>query len=161
VEVVWMSRVLVVHAAPNNDIRQIAEAIATVATAAGGTARVAGSDSVGRPLCGWDLVVLGGPLRHGRWHREAHRFLERHRDDLVTVPVAVFGLASIGSEDAWARNRAGLDRALQRHRWFVPVSVTLFDAASPRGAAAVPTGSRDWTHVGDWARKLTALVDRD
>jgi menaquinone-dependent protoporphyrinogen oxidase len=156
-----MGRVLVVHAAPSSDTRQIAEAIATVATAAGSTARVAGPDSVGRPLCGWDLVILGAPLRHGRLHREAHRFLERHRDDLQTVPVAVFGLASTGADDTWARNRARLDRALQRHPWLVPASVALFDAASPRGVAAIPTGPRDWTEVGDWARKLTALVDQD
>jgi menaquinone-dependent protoporphyrinogen oxidase len=144
-----MSRVLVVHTAPDSDTRQVADAIATVATAAGSTARVAGSDSVGRPLGGWDLVILGAPLRHGRLRREAHRFLERHRDELGTVPVAVFGLASAGADDAWARNRAGLDRAVQRHPWFVPVSVALFDARP-----------RDWTAVGDWARKLTALVDQ-
>ena len=130
-----MSRVLVVHTAPNSDTRQIAEAIATVAIAAGAAARIAGSDSVDRSLCGWDLVVLGAPLRHGRWHREAHRFLERHQDDLETVPVAVFGLASTDPDDAWTRNRAGLDRALQRHPWFVPVSVALFDGASSRGVA--------------------------
>jgi menaquinone-dependent protoporphyrinogen IX oxidase len=77
---------------------------------------------------------------------------------LATVPVAVFGLASTRTDAAWERNRAGLDRALERHAWLVPVAVALFDTAPP-GRHPIRTGLVHWTPVGDWARKLVALVD--
>jgi hypothetical protein len=93
--------------------------------------------------------------------REAHRFLHRNRDDLGRVPVAVFGLGSARSDAEWERNRAGLDRALERHTWLVPLSVALFDATSPARRQLVRTGLPDWTAIGDWARKLVALVETE
>jgi menaquinone-dependent protoporphyrinogen oxidase len=150
-----MTRVLVIHAGDTRDAGPVADGIVTAATAAGATARVAGS-TVGGPLNGWDLVVIGAPLRHGRWHRDAHRFLRRHCADLESVPVAVFGVADVRTDDAWQRNRAALDRALERHGWLVPLEVTLFDAPST-GTRAV-SGFADWQAVGDWARKLVAVA---
>jgi menaquinone-dependent protoporphyrinogen oxidase len=40
------------------------------------------------PVAGYGLAVLGAPLYSGRWHRDAHRFLKRHRQELAGVPVA-------------------------------------------------------------------------
>jgi menaquinone-dependent protoporphyrinogen oxidase len=147
-----MSRILVIPFGDTYDIGPVATGLATAATAAGATARVAGSGFADRPLHGWDLVVLGAPVRHGRWHPDAHRFLRKPRDDLATVPVPVFGLATASTDDEWPRNRAALDRALERHNWLVPAAVTLFDAA-PAGR------SRDWRDIGEWARKLVALIE--
>jgi menaquinone-dependent protoporphyrinogen IX oxidase len=145
-----MSRILVVSAGDSHEVGPVAAGIVTAATAVGATACAAGSNSVDRPVRGWDLVVLRPPLRHGRWPLAAQRYLPTHRAALSGVPVAVFGLAAARTEDGWQRNRAALDRSLERHNWLVPVAVTLFDA----------TGSdRDWQDVGAWARKVVAIVD--
>jgi len=39
------------------------------------------------------LVILGGAIYTGRWHRDAHRFLRRNRRELAGIPIAVFGMA--------------------------------------------------------------------
>lgn len=156
-----MSHILVIPAARTTDIRQVAEAIAVAATASGAAVRVAAPELVGPPLSGWDLLVLGAPLRDGRWPREAHRFLHRNRDELSRVPVAVFGLGSAHTDAGWERNHAGLDRALERHPWLVPLAVALFDAMPSGRQHPMRTGLRDWTAIGDWTRKLVALVDAE
>lgn len=120
------------------------------ATRDGSTARVAGTVAgrlradvdevilapardVRDPVDGYALVVLGAPLYGGRWHREAHRFLGRHRADLAGVPVAVFGMRPCTDDErAWLRSRAQLDRALARHGWLAPVAVAVFGGGDPQ-----------------------------
>jgi menaquinone-dependent protoporphyrinogen oxidase len=127
-----MSHILVVYATRHGSAQQVAEAVATVATAAGAQVRVAPAASVVDPLVGWDLVVVGAPIYSGRWHRDAHRFLRRQRAGLASVPVAVFGMGPRrDDEEAWQRSRSQLDRALRRNRWLVPVAVGLFGGVDP------------------------------
>ncbi len=38
----------------------------------------------------YGAIVIGGPTRLGRWHRDACRFLQRHHTTLGRLPVAVF-----------------------------------------------------------------------
>ncbi len=38
----------------------------------------------------YGAIVIGGPTRLGRWHRDACRFLQRHHTTLGHLPVAVF-----------------------------------------------------------------------
>lgn len=38
----------------------------------------------------YGAIVVGGPTRLGRWHRDARRFLQRHHTRLGDLPVAVF-----------------------------------------------------------------------
>ena len=45
-----------------------------------------------RSLEGYDGVVVGAPMIMG-WHRDATRFLKKHRGDLKRIPLAVFVLA--------------------------------------------------------------------
>src|SRR5271169_5073510 len=55
----------------------------------------------GELVAGYDLVVFGAPLYSGRWHRDARRFLRRHRRELAAVPVAVFAMGPrTGTEEA-------------------------------------------------------------
>jgi menaquinone-dependent protoporphyrinogen oxidase len=156
-----MSRVLVVFATRNGSTQQIAEAVATVATAEGAQVQVCPAGSVRYPVTGWDLVVLGAPIYSGHWHREAHRFLKRHRAELGPVPVAVFGSGPrCDEEDAWSHSREQLDRALGKHAWLVPVAVGLFGGADPVGRHGRPgrprRDLRDWTDVATWTRKVLA-----
>lgn len=82
--------------------------LVTYATMAGSTAEIARSigDSLGEAgyavdvlamqsaddLQAYDAIVVGGPMILG-WHREARRFLRRHRSTLEGIPFAVFATA--------------------------------------------------------------------
>ncbi len=90
--------------------------------------------AAGESVAGYDLIVLGAPLYSGRWHRDAHRFLRRHRQELAAVPVAVFAMGPrTDTEEAWQRSRAQLDRALAKRDWLSPVAVTVFGGVDPPG----------------------------
>lgn len=156
-----MSRVLVAYATRNGSTQQVAEAIGAVALASGAEVRVEPAASVREPLAGWDLIVLGGCLYSGRWHHDAHRFLRRHRRELASVPVAVFGMGPRrDDEEAWQGSRAQLDRALSRRSWLVPVAVGVFGGVDPpRHNRAARRDMRDWTEIGDWARKVLAELE--
>lgn len=52
------------------------------------------------PLGDPDIVVIGGALYANRWHRDARRFVRRHRDTLAQMPVWLF---SSGPLDGSAR----------------------------------------------------------
>ncbi len=159
-----LRRVLVLYATKHGSTEQVAEAVAIAARASGADVDVMPVGSVRQPLVGWDLVVLGAPLYFGRWHRDAHRFLRRHRAELASVPVAVFGMGPRhDDEEAWQRSRAQLDRALAKRAWLVPVAVAVFGGVDPAGRNAVGRRDlRDWTEIGNWARKVLALaIDED
>ena len=152
-----MTRVLVLHATRHGSTREVAQAVAAAATAAGADVRAAPAASFRAPLAGFDRVVLGAPIYSGRWHRDAHRFLKRHRSELDSVPVAVFGLGPRrDAEEAWQSSRAQLDRALARRPWLVPVAVAVFGGADPPGGKPGRRDLRDWAEIGDWARKVLA-----
>jgi menaquinone-dependent protoporphyrinogen oxidase len=155
-----MSRVLVVFATRNGSTEQIAEAVATAATADGAQVRFCQAASVREPVAGWDLVVLGAPIYSGRWHHDAHRFLKRHRTELASVPVAVFGSGPRrDEEEAWSSSREQLDRALGKHPWLVPVAVGLFGGADPaRRHRRERRDLRDWADVATWTRKVLAAA---
>ncbi len=154
-----MSHILVVYATKHGSTQQVADAIATVALASGAFVEVTPAASMREPVDGWDLVVLGAPLYSGRWHHHAHRFLERHRTELATVPVAVFGMGPRrDADEAWQRSRAQLDRALAKHAWLVPVAVGLFGGVDPTRRGRPGRDIRDWTEIGTWARKTFTLV---
>ena len=117
--------VLVAYATKHGSTREVAESIACTLKAFAadvefGEAREVRSQPGHGPgqARRWTLVVLGAPLYSGRWHRDAHRFLRRHRKELAGVPVAVFGMGPRKDDVlAWERSRTQLDRALAKHSW--------------------------------------------
>jgi menaquinone-dependent protoporphyrinogen oxidase len=155
-----MTSVLVAYATRNGSTRGVAQAIGEVMLAAGVTTEIVPAHALAGPLTGKDLVVLGAPLYSGRWHRDAHRFLKRHRRDLDAVPVAVFALGPRrDEEDAWQQSWMQLHRALAKRPWLHPVVVELFGGADPvRRGRPAGRDLRDWTEIGDWARKVLALT---
>lgn len=56
-------------------------------------------------------------------------------------------------------SRAQLDRALAKRAWLVPVAVAVFGGADPiRRGQMQRRDLRDWTEIGEWARKVLALA---
>ncbi len=154
-----MINVLVAYATKHGSTKEVAEAIA--GTLAGHVAvDFRPARSVREPVTGWDLVVLGAPIYSGRWHRDAHRFLKRHRKELPHVAVAVFAMGPRDSSgEAWLRSRAQLDRALARHEWLRPTATAVFGGADPpRRATESRRDLRDWDHIRAWAADLPRLL---
>jgi menaquinone-dependent protoporphyrinogen oxidase len=44
----------------------------------------------------YDAVIVGGALYAGRWHRDARRYVRRHREELRDVPVWLFSSGPLG-----------------------------------------------------------------
>ena len=75
--------VLMAYATKNGSTRQVAEAITAALREGGAQVTILPARAVRESAAGYNLVVLGAPLYSGRWHRDAHRFLKRHRRDLA------------------------------------------------------------------------------
>lgn len=123
-----------------------------------------------RTLAGYDKVVLGAPLYMFRWHKDARRFLSRHRKALTERPAAVFALGPFvtGDEKEWREARELLDKELAKFPRFTPVAIELF------GGKFEPTGLhfpfrlfmqevpavdlRDWTAIRAWANDLAVKL---
>lgn len=162
--------ILVAYATRHGSTEQVAEAVAK-------TLREGGFDVDCRPtrdvrtLEGYDRIVLGAPLYMYRWHKDARRFLSRHRKGLVERPVAVFALGPTHEpydEEEWRDSRAQLDKELAKFPWLSPVAVELFggkfDPESLRFpmdlfARAEPASDiRDWTTIHAWAEDLGSVL---
>ncbi|MBN1450573.1 MAG: hypothetical protein JW963_06115 [Anaerolineales bacterium] len=158
--------VLVGYATRYGSTREVAEAVAA-------TLREGGFEVDIRPvrevhtLAGYSAVVLGAPLFMFRWHRDALRFLSRHRKVLTERPVAVFALGPTHDpydEQEWRDSRAQLDQELVKFPWFTPVALEIFGGKYdpvklrfPINALAgkVPASDlRDWPSIRAWAAGL-------
>ncbi len=108
-------RVLVAYGTANGSTQEIAETVAEVLRTTGVTAEVLPARSV-TDLDRYEAVVVGGALYAGRWHKDARRFVQRHRGALAHRPVWFF---SSGPLDSTASRRdippvPGVKRAMVR-----------------------------------------------
>ncbi|HET6951673.1 MAG TPA: flavodoxin domain-containing protein [Acidimicrobiales bacterium] len=58
---------------------------------------VVAAREAGRPG-GYDAVIVGGALYGGRWHRDARRYVTRHRRELRDLPVWLFSSGPLGDD---------------------------------------------------------------
>lgn len=156
-----MTGILVTYATEHGSTRQVAEAIAVVLRRDGLGVELRAARDVRGPVYGFGLVVLGAPLYSGRWHRDAHWFLEQHRSELGQVRVAVFGMGPRSDNpESWRRSRSQLNRALSRRGWLTPAAVAVFGGVDPgeRRRRQPVRDLRDWTAIRSWAEALPALA---
>jgi menaquinone-dependent protoporphyrinogen oxidase len=122
-------------------------------------------------LEGYSAVVLGAPLFMFRWHKDALRFLSRHRKTLIERPVAVFALGPTHDpydEKEWQDSRAQLDTELAKFPWFAPAALEMFggkyDPAYLRFPLNMLAGKepasdlRDWAAIRAWATNLKPIL---
>jgi len=81
-------RVLLVYATRHGSTREVADAVAEELRAAGHKVDQRPAAEAPGPA-GYDAVVVGGPMIMG-WHRQAVRFVAKHRKGLAEVPLAFF-----------------------------------------------------------------------
>lgn len=156
--------VLVTYATKYGSTREVAEAIAATLCEDGLRVEILPAREV-RSLEGYNEVVLGAALYMGRWHKDARRFLKRHRSALVHLPVAIFALGPLSAgEKEWQGSRAQLDRALAQAPWLTPTAVELFGGVINQAELHylfnhMPAGdARDWTAIRAWASGLGAAL---
>lgn len=152
--------VLVAYATKHGSTREVAQAISATLQEGGAEVEFRRARDVRESIGGRDLVVLGAPLYSGRWHRDAHRFLKRHRKELPAVPVAVFGMGPREpDQEAWQRSRNQLDRALAKRDWFMPAAVVVFGGVDPpKRKDGRRRDLRDWDAVRAWALTVAGLT---
>jgi menaquinone-dependent protoporphyrinogen oxidase len=157
------TRVLVAYASRHGATREVAEAVAATLRSRGLAVQLMPAAEVGH-LHRCDAVVLGGALYTGRLHKDARRFLSRHREALTQRRLAVFALGprTLQSTDLKA-SRAQLDRAL-RSAQVVPEAVAIFGAVVRPDELRFPfnrmpaSDARDWAAIATWAEELAARL---
>jgi menaquinone-dependent protoporphyrinogen oxidase len=162
--------ILVVFATRYGSTQEVAEAI-TATLREGGLAVLCEPMTKVRTLEGCGAVVLGAPLYMFRWHKDAKRFLSRHRQALTERPVAVFALGPTHDphdEKEWQDSRAQLDKELAKFPWLTPVALEMFggkyDPAKLRFPIKLLAGKepasdiRDWTSIRAWASSLAVKL---
>jgi len=155
-----MTHILVAYATKSGSTQEVAEYIGTVLQEDGADLELCPAKWVRERIEGYDLVMLGAPLYSGRWHRDAHRFLKRHREELGRVPVWVFGMgARSGSPEAWRKARFQLDRALAKRAWLQPIASTVFGGVDPPDTDGVRRDLRDWDQIRAWASDVSRSIE--
>ncbi|MDX3388138.1 flavodoxin domain-containing protein [Streptomyces niveiscabiei] len=154
--------VLVAYGTANGSTARLAEAVAEALRERGLTVEVRPASSVSG-VAPYEAVVVGGALYAGRWHRDARRFVRRHRRALAGRPMWLF---SSGPLDASAGERdippvAGVRRAMASldARGHVTFGGCLEEGArgwvAGRILAAGKGGDfRDFDAVREWAERI-------
>jgi menaquinone-dependent protoporphyrinogen oxidase len=164
------SSVLVGYATRYGSTQEVAEAIAATLREAGLAVDVRPAREV-RTLAEYNAVVLGAPLFMFRWHKDALRFLSRHREALTELPLAIFALGPVHDphdEEEWQNSRAQLDKELAKFPWLRPPALEVFggkyDPARLRPPMSWFAGKepasdiRDWAAIRAWAAGLKPIL---
>ena len=159
-----ITKVLVAYGTTNGSTARIAETVADVLGKEGLTAEALPARTV-ESVSGYDAVVVGGGLYAGRWHKDARRFVRRHRADLAGSPVWLF---SSGPLDPSASERdippvPGVKRAMDRvdAEGHITFGGCLLEGARGRVARMILRSGkggdfRDFAQIEDWARSVAA-----
>jgi len=111
----------------------------------------------------YDAVIIGAPLRHGRWQRAARRFVKRHREILEAKDVAVFVSGPCaGGAEAYDRSWNRIIKTLTRLGWLDPVRIEVFPELEHNDLPCCDPG--DQSRVAQWSQNLSVamhLADSD
>ena len=166
---------LVAYGTRYGSTREVAEAVAGTLEEQGVEADV----KTAREVCsldGYDSVVLGTPLYMGALHKDMRALLDKNREALAHMPVALFALGPIKAEDGVDGSRAQLIEALAKLPVPTPASTAVFVGAydparlgfRDRMIAALPASplhgetahdDRDWETIRAWAVELPVSLD--
>ena len=161
--------VLVGYATRYGSTQEVAEAVAATLRECGLEVDIQPMRKV-RTLAGYSAVVLGAPLYMFRWHKDARRFLSRHREALTKRSVAVFALGPIttGDEKEFQGSRAQLDKELAKFPWLTLVALEIFGGKFDPAKLRFPyklfmrqvpaIDLRDWTAIRAWTSNLAVKL---
>lgn len=160
-----MASVLVAYASKYGSTREVAERVADRLRSAGFDVDTAPASEVSS-VSKYSAVVLGVALYFFMWRKDAHRFLNRHRDALSGLPVAVFGLGPLeDTPEQFEGARGHLDKGLAKHDWLHPSAVAVFGGRLDPSSLRFPDNNpamrgmgaldlRDFGAIEVWADSL-------
>jgi menaquinone-dependent protoporphyrinogen oxidase len=164
--------VLVAYATRHGSTQEVAEAVAAELRERGLAVNIQPMRKV-RTLEGYGAAVLGTAIYMFRLHKDARRFLSRHRQDLTKRPVAIFALGPFNDEEKeWQGVRAQLDKELAQFPWFTPVAREIFGGKFDPAELRFPynlvpylkrlpaSDIRDWEAIRAWASNLAEKFQR-
>jgi menaquinone-dependent protoporphyrinogen IX oxidase len=167
-------RLLLVYATRHGSTREVADAVTEELRAAFAEIDVREAKAAPGPA-GYDAVVVGGPMIMG-WHKDAERYLKRHRAELGDVPFAVFVTAASLTEDGldavrgvpvakdtWLVKRPkNADKLGRKERYALPAHYVgdILDACAPARPSSVAlfAGSLDLTKMNVLEKLFVLLV---
>lgn len=159
-----MARVLVAHASRYGSVEEVAHFVGEVLRDEGVECDVVAAGKASH-LDGYDLVVLGSGLYATRLHRDARRFLRRHREELARVPFAVFAMGPLSDDPAEAEKvRPQLEHGLERYPELTPVATEVFGGVISPERMPFPFNRmaagdhRDWDEIRRFAMSLPVPV---
>ena len=163
-----MKQVLIAYATVYGSTREVAEKVGEVLAERGIQTTVRAAADVDS-LDGFSAVVLGGALYFFRLHKDARRFLSRHRKALKDLPFAVFGTGPTNNkEEEFAGARKHLDGSLRKFKELSPVVTEVFGGKLDPKALRFPhklpmpaSDIRDWDAIRAWAQSLPAALGLD
>jgi menaquinone-dependent protoporphyrinogen oxidase len=165
-------KVLVAYASTHGSTQEVAEAIVATLRKNELAVDLQPARSV-RTLEGYGAVVLGAPLYMFHMHRDALRFLAKHKKALTGgIPIAIFAGGSIESGEDVERQevRKQLDQELAKFPWLRPLAVEViggkFDPTRlhlpwsliPALRGMPPRDLRDWDAIRTWAGGLAVQL---
>ena len=163
--------VLVAYATRYGSTKEVAEAVTATLRECGLLVDIRPMREVDT-LTRYSSVVLGAALYMFRWHKDAIRFLSRHRKALMKRPVAIFALGPTHDphdEKEWRDSQNQLDKGLAKFPWLKPVVREMFGGKYDPTKLRFPlnwfAGSepasdiRDWTAINTWATKLASKLE--
>ena len=99
-------RVVVGYASAHGSTREIAAGVAERLTRAGIGVDLVSMDELDA-IVSYDAAVLGSAIHNMTWLPEATSFVETHRAELLTLPVWIFSVSSIGDTTSFFSPRIG------------------------------------------------------
>ncbi len=159
-----MTRVLIAHASKYGSTAEVAEAVGDTLADCGFDCDVVQAQGV-EVIDGYDLVVLGSGLYMTRLHKDAQRFLKRHRKALARVPFAVFAMGPLSAEPREIdKVRPQLEHALAQMPELHPFATAIFGGVIVPERLhfpfnRMPAGDhRDWDEIRRFAGSLAAEI---
>jgi menaquinone-dependent protoporphyrinogen oxidase len=174
VGVATAGRLLLVCATRHGSTREVADAVAEELRAAFAEVDVREAKAAPGPA-GYDAVVVGGPMIMG-WHKDAAKYLKRHRDRLSALPFAVFVTAASLTEDGLGEVRGvpvlkdpwlvkkpkHADKLSRKERYALPSHYVgdILDACAPARPRSVAlfAGALDLTRMNLLEKLFVMLV---
>jgi menaquinone-dependent protoporphyrinogen oxidase len=142
-------RILLVCATRHGSTLEVAEAIAEELRSGGSEVDQRSAADAPSPA-GYDAVVIGGPMIMG-WHRQAVKYVKKHRGELERLPTALFFTAASLTETG-ATDVQGIP--IVKDPWLVK---------APRDAAKLRRKERyalPQHYLGDVLKKMTPVRPR-
>ena len=166
-------KILIAYASRRGSTREAAEAVAAVLESAGMQTTVLPAGRV-RSLAGFAAVVLGTAIRVEKPLSEAMRFAARFREELASVPTALFVLCLALTRDTPGKRDEVSGWIAPLVEDLEPLSIGLFAGSAERERLGFFFGRilkkalseegmelgdyRDWEKIRGWAGSLPGLL---